>query len=102
MLSHNKASLKDIRRQLRQEMTHAEVILWKKLRNGRFLSLKIKRQHSIGNYIVDFYCANPRLIIEIDGHVKLLQCGISVRTASVPLSGIDTLYNCILCISQAA
>ena len=52
-------------------MTPAEVILWKKLRGGKFLSLKFKRQHSIGNYIVDFYCAYPRLIIEVDGEVHL-------------------------------
>lgn len=69
MKAHNKISLKEIRRQLRQEMTPAEVVLWKRLRNSRFLSLKFKRQHSIGNYIVDFYCANPRVIIEIDGEV---------------------------------
>ncbi len=69
MIAHNKASLKDMRRQLRQRMTPAELVLWKKLRNGKFLQLKFKRQHSIGNYIVDFYCAHPRLIIEIDGGV---------------------------------
>lgn len=52
-------------------MTPAEAILWKKLRSGKFLSLKFKRQHSIGNYIVDFYCAHPRLIIEVDGKIHL-------------------------------
>jgi very-short-patch-repair endonuclease len=69
MQAHNKASLKDIRRGLRQAMTPAELVLWKKLRNGRFLSLKFTRQHSIGNYIVDFYCAHPRIVIEVDGEV---------------------------------
>ena len=33
--------------------------------------LKFKRQHSIGNYIVDFYCASKRLIIELDGEIHL-------------------------------
>ena len=69
MQAHNKPSLKDIRRELRQTLTPAEIVLWKKLRNGRFLSLKFTRQHSIGNYIVDFYCAHPRIVIEVDGGV---------------------------------
>jgi very-short-patch-repair endonuclease len=69
MNTHNKASLKDIRRSLRQVMTDAEAVLWEELRNKKFRDLKFKRQHSIGNYIVDFYCANPRLIIEVDGAV---------------------------------
>ena len=69
MKAHNKVSLKDIRRQLRQTATPAEKALWNKLRDGKFTSLKFKRQHSIGNYIVDFYCAHPRIIIEVDGEV---------------------------------
>jgi very-short-patch-repair endonuclease len=71
MKAHNKTSLKDIRRELRQKMTPAEIVLWEKLRHGKFLSLKFKRQHSIGNYIVDFYCAHPRIVIEVDGKVHL-------------------------------
>lgn len=71
MKAHNKTSLKDIRRGLRLESTPAEELLWAKLRNSKFLKLKFKRQHSIGNYIVDFYCANPRIIIELDGAVHL-------------------------------
>jgi very-short-patch-repair endonuclease len=39
------------------------------LRNGKLNELKFKRQHSIGNYIVDFYCASQRLIIEVDGKI---------------------------------
>jgi len=69
MKTHNKTSLKDIRRSLRRDSTPAELLLWKELRNRKFLNLKFKRQYSIGNYIVDFYCANPRLIIELDGAV---------------------------------
>lgn len=43
--------------------------MWQQLRNGKVNDLKFKRQHSIGNYIVDFYCASKRLIIEVDGKV---------------------------------
>lgn len=69
MQVHNKKSLLEIRRKLRQESTPAENFLWQQLRNGKLNDLKFKRQHSIGNYIVDFYCASKRLIIEVDGKV---------------------------------
>lgn len=72
MQIHNKKSLKEIRRNLRQEATKAEDILWQELRNRQLEQLKFTRQHSIGNYVVDFYCATKRLIIEIDGGVHLL------------------------------
>ena len=71
MQVHNKQSLIEIRRALRQEATPAEKLLWQELRNGKLNGLKFKRQHSIGNYIVDFYCASIRLIIEVDGEVHL-------------------------------
>jgi very-short-patch-repair endonuclease len=66
---HNKQSLKEFRRELRQKTTKAEDVLWEQLRNGKLNSLKFKRQHSIGNYIVDFYCASLMLVIELDGEV---------------------------------
>ena len=66
---HNKKSLIEIRRTLRQEATFAEQLIWNKIRNGKLSNLKFTRQHSIGNYIVDFFCASKRLIIEVDGEV---------------------------------
>ncbi|OFY83438.1 MAG: hypothetical protein A3F72_20560 [Bacteroidetes bacterium RIFCSPLOWO2_12_FULL_35_15] len=69
MKVHNKKSLLEIRRKLRQKSTPAEDCLWQQLRNGKTNDLKCKRQHSIGNYIVDFYCASKRLIIEVDGGI---------------------------------
>lgn len=69
MQVHNKKSLKEIRRNLRQESTIAEDFLWQHIRNRSLNQLKFKRQHSIGNYIVDFYCASKRLVIEVDGEV---------------------------------
>jgi len=69
---HNKKSLEKIRRRLRQESTTAEDFLWQQIRNGKWNQLKFKRQHSIGNYIVDFYCASKRLIIEVDGSIHQL------------------------------
>jgi len=54
-------------RRLRKRQTPQEIVLWSKLRNRRFLDLKFRRQHSIGNYIVDFICLEKKVIIEIDG-----------------------------------
>ena len=51
---------------MRQRETKEEKILWLKLRDSK-LGYKFKRQHSIGGYILDFYCSECKLIIEIDG-----------------------------------
>lgn len=56
-----------IRRKLRRDLTPAEVVLWNVLRNRQFQGLKWRRQHTVGNYIVDFYCAEARLVIEAGG-----------------------------------
>ena len=56
-------------RELRKKQTPAEEILWQLLRNRQFADLKFRRQHQIGDYICDFYCAEQRLIVELDGPV---------------------------------
>jgi very-short-patch-repair endonuclease len=53
-------------RELRHPQTPAEATLWRALRN-RNLNIKFRRQHPIGHYIVDFYCAQAKLCIELDG-----------------------------------
>jgi len=54
------------RRGLRISSSIAEGLLWGKLRRKQ-LGLKFRRQHSIGKYIVDFYCHDASLVVEIDG-----------------------------------
>ena len=54
-------------RDLRQSATSAENLLWQLLRGHRFADAKFRRQHPIGNYIADFYCAECHLVIELDG-----------------------------------
>jgi very-short-patch-repair endonuclease len=66
--THNIRELSERRRELRQNQTKAEEILWFELRNNK-LGAKFKRQHSIGGYIVDFYCQKYKLIIELDGEI---------------------------------
>lgn len=63
----NRSSEKDLRRRLRKEMPRAEVILWSRLRRGQLRGHRFRRQYSIGPYSVDFYCAQARLAIELDG-----------------------------------
>ena len=59
------------RRLLLRKMTTAERTLWAKLRGYRFNGHRFHRQTSIENYVVDFYCAEKKLILEIDGSVHL-------------------------------
>jgi very-short-patch-repair endonuclease len=54
-------------RQLRRKMSLPEVVLWQALRKGRLAGLRFRRQHPIGPYILDFYCASACVGIEIDG-----------------------------------
>jgi very-short-patch-repair endonuclease len=56
-----------LKRQLRSNMTGPEIRLWSKLRTRQLLGLKFRRQHGIGPYIVDFYCPQQSLVIEVDG-----------------------------------
>lgn len=54
------------RKDLRNNSTSKEILLWSYLKNSQ-LGAKFRRQHSIGGYIVDFYCPSKKLVIEIDG-----------------------------------
>ena len=63
---HNLENKISFRRKLRKDSTPQEIILWSRLRRNQ-LGYKFRRQHSIGKYIVDFYCAEKNLIIEVDG-----------------------------------
>ena len=62
-------------RQLRQPLTAVEARVWSKLRAGRLDGLEFRRQHPAGSYILDFYCPQLRLAIELDGsqHGEVLQ-----------------------------
>ena len=66
---YNKKDLKETRRKLRREETIAEKHMWSQLRNRQLLGLKFKRQFSIENYIIDFYCPQNKIAIELDGNV---------------------------------
>ena len=69
----NTSNVKGRRKQLRQNMPEAEIILWSRLKNKQISGIKFRRQYSVGKYVIDFYCAKKKLAIEIDGesHYKL-------------------------------
>ena len=54
-------------RSLRAQLTDAEQLLWYILRDRRFCGIKFRRQHPFGSFILDFYCNDVRLAIELDG-----------------------------------
>ena len=66
---HNREELRTFRKDLRNNLTSAEAFLWKYLQKRKLDGRKFRRQQSIGNYIVDFYCPSENLIIELDGEV---------------------------------
>jgi very-short-patch-repair endonuclease len=66
IIPYNK-NLKALARKLRKEMTFGEVLLWNELKHDQLWGFDFDRQRCIDNYIVDFYCKNLMLAIEIDG-----------------------------------
>jgi very-short-patch-repair endonuclease len=61
--------MQEVAQQLRRRSTQSEVILWEALRNRRLEGRKFRRQHPIGTFVVDFFCKEEGLIVEIDGAV---------------------------------
>ncbi|MFO7586200.1 MAG: endonuclease domain-containing protein [Anaerolineales bacterium] len=60
-------------RELRQNMTPAEKVLWQALRANRLNGIHFRRQQVIAGFIVDFYCHAASLVIEVDGGIHLQQ-----------------------------
>jgi len=73
-LIHSNPKISDKRSSLRRNRTDAESLLWKNLQRSQLNGKKFRRQHSIGPYIVDFYCPEFRVAIELDGakHMTLI------------------------------
>jgi very-short-patch-repair endonuclease len=67
---NNLPHLLERRRQLRQKMTWAEEVIWKYVRR-KGLGVKFRRQQSFKNFIIDFYCSDLQLAIEVDGDTHL-------------------------------
>jgi very-short-patch-repair endonuclease len=66
-LHFNISSLKKRRRYLRNHLPKAEVLLWMQLSNRQMRGYKFRRQYSVDKFVIDFYCPELRLAIEVDG-----------------------------------
>ncbi len=64
---HDKPELREVRRSLRRESTPSEALLWLRIQKKQVQGRRFRRQHSIGPFVVDFYCPSERLAIELDG-----------------------------------
>jgi very-short-patch-repair endonuclease len=67
MRLNNLNVLKSRRRKLRSGLTPAEARLWLQLQKRNLNGLKFRRQHGVGPFVLDFYCAEEKLAIELDG-----------------------------------
>jgi len=64
-----KPDVMDLAKSLRNTMTHYEKLLWEKLKGKQICGVRFRRQHAISFYIVDFYCHEAMLVVEVDGTV---------------------------------
>jgi very-short-patch-repair endonuclease len=66
---------KERAREFRKDATVAEKVLWQSLRDRRLEGRKFRRQHAIDRFIVDFYCRDASLVVELDGdvHAQLVE-----------------------------
>lgn len=90
----NKTSTLEKRRNLRKNQTEPEKKLWQYLRNKKLDGYKFFRQYGIGEYIADFYSAELKLVIEIDGESHFTDEGIEydkIRSDFLNSIGIEVL-----------
>ncbi|TRX72477.1 endonuclease domain-containing protein [Carboxylicivirga sp. M1479] len=88
----NKPELKTFRRHLRNNSTSAEIELWRHLKGKQVANFKFRRQHSIDNYILDFYCPQLKLGIELDGEYHAMSEKYdSIREGVLKQNGITIL-----------
>lgn len=88
---HNRTELKPLRKSLRNNSTSAEATLWNQLKQRQLRGRKFRRQHSIGNFIVAFYCPEEKLVVELDGENHFWEEGMQKAMAK-------TVYLNRLCI----
>ena len=93
-MKHYNKNLKQTSRDLRNNMTEAEKLLWSKLRNKQILGVQFYRQKPILNFIVDFYCPSANLVIECDGSQHYTNEGLEadrVRDEALAQLGLRVL-----------
>jgi very-short-patch-repair endonuclease len=66
-------------RSLHKDPTHAERVLWQRVRRRQLAGFKFRRQHSVGPYICDFACLEASIVVELDGSQHAEQCDYDRR-----------------------
>jgi very-short-patch-repair endonuclease len=87
----NQQGTKELRRSLRKNSTPEEMKIWQIVRNRKILNLKFFRQYSVNKYILDFYCPQIKLCLEIDGGHHNLNNNDKIRTDYLNLVGISVI-----------
>lgn len=77
---NNRPELKGFRKNLRNNLTSAEATLWRFLKGKQLEGRKFRRQFSVKNYILDFYCPSEKLAIELDGAGHYTKAGFKYDT----------------------
>jgi very-short-patch-repair endonuclease len=100
----NNPKLKELSKKLRSNMTYSEVKLWNELKNGKVNGYDFDRQRAIGNFIVDFYCKDVQLAIEIDGithEEEKAKWKDAIRQKELEESGIHFIrFNALLVVNK--
>lgn len=66
-----RSDLTQVARRLRREMTESEQALWSRVRRKQIAGIQFYRQRPISGFVVDFYCPNAKLVVEVDGSQHL-------------------------------
>jgi very-short-patch-repair endonuclease len=91
---HYQPHLKQLARQLRNNCTKAEIYLWLRLKNKQILGFDFHRQKPLLSYIVDFYCHELNLAIEIDGEIHEMKDILEkdkIRQTEIEMHGVSFL-----------
>lgn len=81
-------------KQLRTNLTECERLLWRRLRNRQLSGFKFRRQHPLPPYVLDFYCAELMLVVELDGGQHYDEAGLEkdrLRTDYLQRKGLGVL-----------
>jgi very-short-patch-repair endonuclease len=96
--------LKELAKMLRKTMTFSEVKVWNEIKNGQLMGYDFDRQRPIGNYIVDFYCKDLLLALEIDGIThqdERVMYKDGIRQKELEASGVTFLrFDALLCVNK--
>ena len=96
--------LKVLAKKLRKTMTFSEVKVWNEIKNGQLMGYDFDRQRVIGNYIVDFYCKDLFLALEIDGIThrdERVMYKDKIRQAELEMCGVTFIrFDAMLCVNK--